>query len=65
MNYVAWNGYPKHIVNSINKRQKSKVDKSPNNIWEEDTTDTGKIYLNLKLLVNTTDRIMKKCMTFS
>ena len=34
---IAWNGYPKHVVNSIVKR--TLRDKESNNIKEESTTD--------------------------
>ena len=57
-NYAAWNGYPKHIVNSIVKR--ALRDKESNNIKEE-TTDTVKIFIDLKFSGNTGDRIVKNC----
>ena len=59
-NYAAWNGYPKHIVNSIVKR--ALRDKESNNIKEETTTDTVKIFIDLKFSGNTGDRIVKNCM---
>ena len=59
-NYAAWNGYPKHIVNSIVKR--ALRDKESNNTKEETTTDTVKIFIDLKFSGNTGDRIVKNCM---
>ena len=58
-NYVAWNGYPKHIVNSIVKR--ALRDKESNNIKEESARDTVKIFIDLKFSSNTGDRIVKNC----
>ena len=46
-NYAAWNGYPKHIVNSIVKR--ALRDKESNNTKEETTTDAVKIFIDLKV----------------
>ena len=57
--YAAWNGYPKHIVNSILKR--ALRDKESNNIKEESTRDTVKIFIDLKFSGNTGDRIVKNC----
>ena len=37
-NYTVWNGYPKHIVNSIVKG--ALRDEESNNITKESTTDT-------------------------
>ena len=54
------NGYPKHIVNSIVKR--ALRDKESSNIKEETTTDTVKIFIDLKFSGNTGDRIVKNCM---
>ena len=45
------NGYPKHIVNSIVKR--ALRDKESNNSKEETTTDTVKIFIDLKFSGNT------------
>ena len=45
-NYATWNGYLKHIVNSIVKR--ALRDKESNNIKEESTIDTVKIFIDLK-----------------
>ena len=56
-NYAVWNGYPKHIVNSIVKR--ALRDKESNNITEESTTDTVNIFIDLKFSANTADRIVK------
>ena len=56
-NYEAWNGYPKHIANSIIKR--ALRDKESNNIIEETTTDTVKIFIDLKFSGNTADKIFK------
>ena len=58
-NYATWNGYPKHIVNSIVKR--ALRDKESNNIKGESTTDTVKIFIDLKFSGNTGDRIVKNC----
>ena len=58
-NQAAWNGYPKQIVNSIVKR--ALRDKESNNIKEETTTDTVKIFIDLKFSGNTGDRIVKNC----
>ena len=58
-NYAAWNGYPKHIVNSIVKR--ALRDKESNNIKEESARDTVKIFIDLKFSSNTGDRIVKNC----
>ena len=57
--YAAWNCYPKHIVNSIVKR--ALRDKESNNITEESTTDTVKIFIDLKFSRNTADKIIKNC----
>ena len=58
-NYTAWNGYPKHIVNSIVKR--ALRDKESNKIQEESTTNTLKIFIDLKFSGNTANRIVKNC----
>ena len=58
-NYAAWNGYPKHIVNSIVKR--ALRDKESNNIKEETTTDTVNFFMDLKFSGNTGKRIVKNC----
>ena len=49
----------KHIVNSIVKR--TLRDKESNNITDESTTDTMKIFVVLKFSGDTTDRIVKSC----
>ena len=51
--------YPKRIVNSIVKR--ALRDKQSNNITEESTTDTVKIFTDLKFSDNTADRTVKNC----
>ena len=58
-NYAAWNVCPKHIVNSIVKQ--ALCDKESNNIKEETTTDTVKIFIDLKFSGNMGDRIVKNC----
>ena len=58
-NFAAWNGYRKHIINSIVKR--ALRDKESNNIKEESTTDTVKISIDLKFSGNTGYRIVKSC----
>ena len=58
-NQAAWNGYKKHIVNSIVKR--TLRDKGSNNITDETTTDTVKIFVVLKFSGDTADRIVKSC----
>ena len=58
-NYAVWNGYPKHIFNSIVKR--GLRDKESNNIKEETTTDIVKIFIDLKFSGNTGDRTVKNC----
>ena len=58
-NYAAWNGYPNNIVNLIVKR--ALRDKESNNITEESTTDTVKIFIDLKFSGNRADRIVKNC----
>ena len=56
-NYAAWNVYPTHIVNSILKQ--ALHDKESNDITRESTTDTVKIFIDLKFSGNTLDRIVK------
>ena len=51
--------YPKRIVNSIVKR--ALRDKQSNNITEESTTDTVKIFTDLKFSDNIADRTVKNC----
>ena len=58
-NYAAWNGYPKHIVNSIVKR--ALHDKESNDIKGESATNTVKIFIDLKFSGHTGDRIVKNC----
>ena len=48
-----------HIVNSIVKQ--ALRDKESNNIKEESTTDTVKIFIDLKFSGNTVDMILYKC----
>ena len=56
-NYAAWNGYPKHINNSIVKPPL--CDKESSNITEKSSRDTVKIFIDLKFSGNTGDRIVK------
>ena len=58
-NYAAWDCYLEHIVNSIVKQ--ALCDRESNNIKEESTTDTAKIFVDLKFLGSTTGRIVKNC----
>ena len=59
-NYATWNGYPKGIVNSILKQ--ALWDKGSNNITEESTAGTVKVFIDLKFSGNTIGRIVENCM---
>ena len=56
-NYSASNGYTKHIVHSIVKRALRDKESTK----EESTTDTVKIFIDLKFSGITGDRIVKNC----
>ena len=59
VNSAAWNGCPKRIVHSIVKR--ALRDEELNNIKEESTRDTVKIFTDLEFSGNRGDRIVKNC----
>ena len=58
--FASWNGYPKHIVNSMIKRILSKDVSKPNTEKKKDE-NTPKIYFNLHYAGDQGEQLLKKC----